>query len=190
MRGLRSGLSLAATFAALALAPAGASAVPGCVQDNPGVAAGEPTEWTCSSATVSVAGYEVKRGNLVDLPKPPPAVSGGAITHMEVDVYDQNGPVSIDRLMLHHIVFLNASRSDTACGGPERFYGAGEERLKLSLPDGFGYGYNSTDLWATTYMYMNHKAQTDSAFIRYKLTIDPDPMVRKVRGLWMDAGHC
>ena len=187
MRGLRWSLVAAAALGALALAPAGASAA-GCVQDNPGVPAGEPTEWTCSTIPVSVAGYGVKRGNLINIPKPP--VSGGAITHMEVDVYDQNGAVPIDRLMLHHIVFLNANRNDTACGGPERFYGAGEERLKLSMPDGFGYGFNSSDVWATTYMYMNHRAQSDSAHIRYRLTIDPDPSIRQVKGLWMDAGDC
>jgi plastocyanin len=112
----------------------------------------------------------------------------GSITRMEVDLEDANGPVPIDRLMLHHIVFLNTGANDTACGGPERFYGAGEERLKLALPPGFGYPMGSGS-WLTTWMFMNHRAQTDTSFIRYRVTIEPDP-VREVRGLWMDVGDC
>jgi plastocyanin len=146
------------------------------------------TQWTCFESAVSVAGYEVKRGQLIGSPKP--AGATGSITHMEVDLFDQNGPVPINRLMLHHIVFFNAARPDMACNGPERFYGAGEERLKMSMPEGFGYHYEPTDTWAMVYMFMNHRAQTDSAFIRYRLTIDPDPSIREVRGIWLDAGNC
>jgi plastocyanin len=107
-----------------------------------------------------------------------------------VDLVDSYGPVPIDRLMLHHIVFLNTGGTDTACGGPERFYGAGEERLKLAMPPGFGYPINSGDNWAMVWMFMNHRAQTDHSYIRYRLTIDPDPAIRQVRGLWMDVGDC
>lgn len=190
VRGLRTGFGLVAAAAALALVPSAAVAggpAPGCAQDNVGVPADEPTEWTCYSAPVTVAGYEVKRDNLI-IPKPPGLT--GSITQMEVDLFDDGGPVPIDRLMLHHIVFFNANKTDTACGGPERFYGAGEERLKLSMPEGFGYDFKSTDTWATVYMFMNHRPQTDTSYIRYRMTIDPDPSIRKVRGLWMDVGHC
>ena len=77
-------------------------------------------------------------------------------------------PVPIQRLMLHHIVFLNPERQDQTCpngyvgfdnrpnyfGGysDERFYAAGEERLKLTLPQGYGYqGGNpgGTGPWST-----------------------------------------
>jgi plastocyanin len=182
-------LALAAAACALALAPQAASAAPptGCTQTN-SPPPGEPTEWTCYEAAVTVAGYEVKRGTRFNIPKPG---VNGSITHMEVDLVDQNSAqVPIDRLMLHHIVFLNGNRPDAACGGPERFYGAGEERAKISFPDGYGYPANTGHAWFMTYMFMNHRALTDTAYIEYKLTVDPDPAIQSVRSYWLDVGNC
>lgn len=191
LRILRIGMSLAAAAVALALAPSGAAAggpAPGCEKTAGGDPATDVTEWTCYTNPVQVAGYEVKRDTVLNVPKPPVT---GAITKMAVDLVDAaDAPVPISRLMLHHIVFLNSGAGDTACGGPERFYGAGEERLKLAMPPGFGYPIKPTDVWAMTWMFMNHRAQTDSSFIRYKLTVDPDDQIRKVRSLWMDVGDC
>jgi plastocyanin len=189
VRGRRIALAVAgAALGVLALAPSGASALTpnGCEQTN-APAPGEPAEWSCWSSPATVGGYEVKRGT-VGIPKPPGAT--GHITKMEVDVADANGPVPIDRLMLHHIVFLNTAANDSACGGPERFFGAGEERNKMSFPEGYGYAYNTAGGWAATYMYMNHRAQSDTAYIEYKLTIDPDPAIRPTRAYWLDVGHC
>ena len=111
---------------------------------------------------------------------------------MEVDVADGNGPVPISRLMLHHIVFFNAGpgKNDSACGGNERFYGAGEERLKMSFPDGYGYKIDTADSWYAVYMYMNHRAQTDTGWIKYSFTVDPDPLIRSTRSYWLDVGNC
>jgi plastocyanin len=188
VRGLRIALVVGAAFVAFAIAPAGASALtPNTCEKTNMPAAGEPSEWTCWSSAVTVSGYEVKRGN-VAIPKPPGVT--GNITKMEVDVADANGPIPIDRLMLHHIVFFNGSAGDAACGGPERFFGAGEERNKLSFPDGYGYAYNPSGGWGATYMYMNHRGQTDTAYIQYKLTIDPDPAIRSTRSYWLDVGSC
>lgn len=183
-------LALGLGIAALALAPAGASAdvAPNtCVQTN-SPAPGEPSTWTCWGPSASVSGYEVKRGyDRVPLPQG----VDGYITRMQVDLVDQSeAPVPIDRLMLHHIVFMNLNRSDSACGGPERFYGAGEERARISFPDGYGYDFNQGDAWWTAWMYMNHRAQTDTAYVQYKLTIDPDPAIRPVRSYWLDVGDC
>jgi plastocyanin len=189
VRGRRIALAMAAAvLGALAIAPSGASALTpnGCEQTN-SPAPDEPSEWTCWSDDVTVAPYEVKRGS-VQVPKPPGVT--GNITKMSVDVADANGPVPIDRLMLHHIVFLNTGASDAACGGWERFFGAGEERNKMSFPDGFGYKYTQSGSWYSTYMYMNHRGVSDTAYIEYSLTIDPDPEIRSTRSYWMDAGHC
>ncbi len=174
---------------ALFAGPATAQALTpnGCTQTQAPSAPGEPSEWTCWSSSIQVAPYEVKRGTIA---VPEPTGISGNITHMEVDVADANGAVPIDRLMLHHIVFLNSSASDSACSGPERFFGAGEERNKMSFPEGFGYKFNNGDDWSTTYMYMNHRGQTDAAYIEFKMTIDPDPAIRSTRSYWLDAGHC
>ena len=93
--------------------------------------------------------------------------------------------------MLHHIVFLNGARGDAACGGPERFFAAGEERAKMSLPAGYGYPLNPAAPWFLTYMYMNHRQITDSAFIEYKMTVAPASAgLQSVRSYWLDAGDC
>jgi plastocyanin len=185
-------LALSLGIAALALAPTGASAAvsPGaCVQTNAPTAPDQASDWTCWGPKAVVSGYEVRRGNDI---MPLPQGVDGHITNMQVDLVDASGAlVPIDRLMLHHIVFFNASRSDSACGGPgERFYGAGEERARLDLPDGYGYEYNASDVWGTAWMYMNHRAQTDEAYVQYTATIDPDPDIRPVRSYWLDVGSC
>ena len=182
--------ALAAGICALALAPAGAAAadpVEGCKKTSGGDPATEVTEWTCFSTGEDVAGYEVKRGLTS---RAQARGIDGNITHMEVDVADGNGPIPINRLMLHHIVFFNTGKNDSACGGNERFYGAGEERLKMSFPDGYGYPIEAADTWYTVYMYMNHRAQTDTGWIKYSFTVDPDADIRSTRSYWLDVGNC
>jgi hypothetical protein len=110
-------------------------------------AAAERTE-TFRVGPVTVGGYQVLQEQaLAGLPKPS---SDSFITAMKVDVVDKDGtPVSIRRLMLHHIVFLNlgtqvGEKQDPTCSRitaldsrtqipalAERFYAAGEERATL-----------------------------------------------------------
>lgn len=156
---------------------------------------------------IEVGGYEVKQQN-VDLSVPEPNVDG-FITHMEVDVVDASGkPVPISRLMLHHIVFLNAGRTfgekhdgtcDTFLGLDsktvfpaiaERFYAAGEERAKLDLPPGYGYRINAGDQWLMTWMLMNHRKRTDRAYIQYEVTYDTSPDLQPVTPYWLDVRNC
>ena len=147
---------------------------------------------------ITVSGYEVRQGisagqNFQGVANPD---VDGHITKMEVDIVDApagGDPVPISRLMLHHIVFLNVNERDRTCDGfrdfggndsysgldPERFYAAGEERAKLFLPPGYGYRHDADDFWAMTYMVMNHRKETDTAWIQWKVTIDDD---RRDRG--------
>lgn len=156
---------------------------------------------------IEVRGYEVKQEN-TDFAIPEPNVDG-FITKMEVDVVDATGrPVPISRLMLHHIVFVNTGRAfgeknDRTCDGivgldsktvlpdvGERFYAAGEERAKLDLPPGYGYRTNAGDRWLMTWMLMNHRKQTDRAYIQYKVTIDTAPDLQPVDPYWLDVRNC
>lgn len=190
--------ALVAALVAMAFAPAGASAADptqGCTQTNaPADPATEISEWTCYSSPKTVPGYSVERPlSYPDFPVelvPKPTGLTGNITQMEVDVADGNGPIPIERLMLHHIVFFNTGVNDSVCGGPERFYGAGEERLKMSFPAGYGYPIKPSDTWATTYMYMNHKGTPDKGWIKYSFTVDPNPAIRSVKSYWMDVDKC
>src|SRR5918992_1051224 len=141
----------------LALAPGAASAQ----QDNSGSCVevgsqGTKHDYRCRMGPVTVAPFQVLTKELVfSVPKPD---VDGFVTSMNVDVVDANGKrVPINRLMLHHIVFLNFGKSfgekrDPTCGdsfeawntmsalpnAAERFYGAGEERAEMQRPEGHG----------------------------------------------------
>jgi plastocyanin len=150
---------------------------------------------------IEVAGYEVKQG-VMEAPHPK---LDGHVTKMEVDLVDGDGKaVPIQRLMLHHIVFVNLSRRDATCSqflgfdgqpgylglAPERFYAAGEERAKLLLPNGYGYRSRPNDPWFLTYMVMNHRQAPDQAYVEYKITTDDDPQMKSVDPYWLDVENC
>ena len=198
---------LLAAIGAIALsAPAGASATPpsqGCDAGTP--AGGTLTTYECNVPTGTIGGYEVRQWELA---VPTPA-EDGFITHMETDVIDDvtGDQVPIQRLMLHHIVFVNVNHQDATCAGkgyvgfggkkdfgntfaPQRFYAAGEERAKMSLPTGYGYKTKGTDTWAVVAMVMNHRSAADHAFIHYQVTIDSNPALTPVTPYWFDVRDC
>lgn len=150
---------------------------------------------------VDVKGYQVKQDMTFNIDHPK---ADGHITQMSVDVVDADGtPVSIKRLMLHHIVFLklgdrpagcdkytafDADQSLPALARP--FYGAGEERNKLAFPPGYGLKLSSKESWLMTWMLMNHKKTEDKAFIEWKVTYDTDPGIQTVNPYWLDVKNC
>ena len=164
------------------------------------------TKYTCRFP-FSVPGFGVKQTfNVVN--HPGTDFNDATVTHMEVDVVNEDGSqVPINRLMLHHIVFANLQRPDPTCAGQgftgfdsrggfagggsyQRFYAAGEERAKMTLPDGYGYAGGSTGLpWGMVYMVMNHKKDTDNAFIQYSYTVQDAPQ-ESVTPYWLDEVNC
>ena len=170
-------------------------------------AAAAPRTETFRTGPVTVGGYQVLQQQLQsNLPKPS---ADGFITRMKVDVVDAKGrPVPIERLMLHHIVFLNlgptlGAKRDRTCGSiraldsrsqipalAERFYAAGEERMEMALPQGYGYRSQGADKWLMTYMLMNHRAKADRAYIQYTVTFDDDPSLKPVDPYWLDVRDC
>jgi plastocyanin len=163
-------------------------------------AAAETRTETFRVGPVKVGGYEVKVDELrIGIPKP--AVDG-AITRMDVDLVDAKGAVPIQRLMLHHIVFLKLGGRESTCssftafddkrtlpGVAERFFAAGEERAEMQLPSGYGYPYKAADTWALTAMIMNHRAVPDSAYVQYSITYETEP-VQPVKPIWLDVENC
>ena len=159
------------------------------------------TNYTCNIPTGTIGGYEVRQW----VNGAPTPQGNGHITHMETDVIDADTgqPVPISRLMLHHIVFLNLNRQDSTCSSyagfdghndfgnfaPQRFYAAGEERMKLSMPAGYGYPTSSTDNWVVLAMVMNHRSSADHALIHYSVTVDTNPMT-DVTPYWLDVRDC
>jgi plastocyanin len=169
-------------------------------------ASAAPVTKTFRSKAITVAPYEVKQANF-DLDIPTPGVNG-FITQMHTDIVDADGSqVPISRLMLHHIVFLNmgekiGEKRDGTCNRftaldsktslpnvGERFGGSGEERLRMRLPEGYGYPIKAKDRWAMTYMLMNHRNRTDTAYVQYTVTYDTAPK-KSVRPYWLDIKNC
>jgi len=197
------GLLGAASAVALLVPSMGSAANPaaGC---NVGATAGTATTYECNIPTGTIGGYEVRQWYNI-APTPP---LDGHITHMETDIVDEGTgeQVPISRLMLHHIVFINLNRQDSTCQGqgytgfdgrkdfgstfaPQRFYAAGEERAKVSMPPGYGYPTNHGDGWAVVAMVMNHRSTVDHAMIHYEVTVDTAPM-QDVKPYWFDVRDC
>jgi plastocyanin len=166
----------------------------------PSAATAEEQTKTITTGPITVGGYQVKQ-EIIGAPEPK---LDGRITRMEVDIVDENGQqVPIQRLMLHHIVFLNLAQHDRTCTDfagfdgrsitnllPERFYAAGEERAKLAFPPGYGYPTQTNDPWVLAYMVMNHRPSVDTAYIQYKVTVDDDPQLQDVHPYWLDVVNC
>jgi plastocyanin len=162
------------------------------------------TTYECNIPTGTIGGYEVRQW--YDLAPTPP--ESGFITHMETDIIDEGTgeQVPISRLMLHHIVFLNLNRQDSTCAGqgylgfdgrknfgstfaPQRFYAAGEERAKMSMPPGYGYPTGQADTWGVVAMVMNHRSTVDHALIHYEVTVDNSSLTA-VKPYWFDVRDC
>ena len=163
-----------------------------------GASAAETTE-TFTTGPITVGGYQVKQEVLgAQAPK-----LDGHIIRMEADIVDENGEqIPIQRLMLHHIAFLNLHQTDRTCSSyelwdgstssfmPERFFAAGEERQSLVFPPGYGYASTDDNAWALAYMVMNHRSSTDTAYIKYTVTVDDDPQIKDVHPYWLDVVNC
>jgi copper binding plastocyanin/azurin family protein len=184
----------------VAAAPASAQAPAGSC--NLTATQGTKQTYDCRYGPITVAPFQVLTRE-IQLGMPKPDVDG-FVTNMETDVIDANGAqVPISRLMLHHIVFANVGKQDRTCqsftmwdsmtkfpAAAERFYGAGEERAKLALPEGYGYPIKKQDNWLVTYMFMNHRAKTDSAYIGYRVTVETRPDTTPVEPYWLDVENC
>ena len=169
-------------------------------------AAAETKTETYTVGPITVGPYQVKQAIDFGIPKP---AEDASITAMDVDVVDAPGgqQVPIDRLMLHHVVFANLGRTlgerrDGTCSTftsldsistlpavGERFYAAGEERARLTLPPGYAYQSHGADTWLLTWMLMNHRAETDTAYIEYHVTYDTEPRTA-VKPYWLDVKNC
>jgi plastocyanin len=184
----------------LAAAPASAKTTESCTDG-----AGTVKHCTYRTGPITVNPYEVKTNYDYDADGLVSHLNQDAfITGMNVDVVDADGSkVPINRLMLHHIVFLNLSKRDRTCNDftmfddksklplmPERFYAAGEERAVLGLPPGYGYPTKANDLWLMAWMFMNHRQTKDTAFVEYNVTYDTNPDLTPVTPYWLDVRNC
>ena len=116
----------------------------------------------------------------------------GHVLDMKAEVIDVLGNVQgDDDIMLHHVVFGKVGTPDYTCGGfAERFYAEGEERLRFSLPRGYGYPNRGSDRWGLLYMLMNHHKQRLTGFTRYTVRYATGETLTPVRPVWLDVRNC
>jgi plastocyanin len=142
---------------------------------------------------VHMDGFETR------LPKtriPSPGVDGW-LTHMNVRLVDSRGRrVSIRHVMLHHIVFINDGRHKSeyrgSCEGRhgEPFYGTGEEREQLILPEGYGYQLHHDDRWRLQTMLMSHNLRPMNVYVEWTMRIVTGERRTPVRPFWIRANGC
>jgi len=144
------------------------------------------------SAPFTLADFNVKFPKLA-IPAPR---RDGYLTDMDVRLVDERGQrVTIRDVMLHHVLFKNNSRRGLTRGGcpqsnGESFYGTGEERQTLDLPEGYGYRVGRTDRWRMNVMLMSHTARVRKVYVEYFGTIVTGRALRGVRPFWLSAHGC
>jgi plastocyanin len=120
----------------------------------------------------------------------------GYITWMYATLHYANGRrVSIRKVMLHHIVFLNDGQPNKEPGGSckgrkgEPFWGTGEEHEQLLLPKGYGYPVHARDRWRMQTMLMSHSFQAANVYVQYTIKFTKKPQI-PVRPFWIRANGC
>jgi plastocyanin len=177
-RALPATLVLAAFLASLALAAT--------------AQAGEKI-YTLRAGPYTLGAFEVERPRqFVRTPK-----RAGYVTRMYARlVYRSGKPVPLRKVMLHHVVFMNAGRfrgdRRTSCKGRsgQPFYGTGEEKQRLILPPGYGYHVLKKDRWFMQTMLMSHKLAPERVYVEYRFTFVTDRRLTPVTPYWVRANGC
>jgi plastocyanin len=109
----------------------------------------------------------------------------GYLTAMHARIVDAAGnPVPQERVMLHHVFFVNHGRfrgdrraGDCRARNGETFYGTGEEDQAVELPPGYGYKLRKGDRWRVGWMFMNHRHVRERVYLQYTVTITDEPRI-------------
>ena len=122
--------------------------------------------------------------------------SGRYITRMHARLVDGRGrPVTVQKVMLHHVVFLNQGRfpgdREPKCGARfgEPFYGTGEENQSLELPAGYGYRTRRGDRWKMQAMFMSHSPIARDVYLEYRMTVS-SRRLEPVTPYWVRVTNC
>ena len=107
----------------------------------------------------------------------------GYLTAMYARIVDAAGqPVPQERVMLHHVFFVNHGRfrgdrraGDCRSRNGETFYGTGEEDQAIELPAGYGYQLRKRDRWRVGWMFMNHRHVRERVYLQYTITVTDEP---------------
>jgi Copper binding proteins, plastocyanin/azurin family len=157
----------------------------------PGAAQAARKTVVLRSAPVAMGGFNVEFPKLwVPTPK-----RDGYVVGMDARLVDTRGKaVTIRDVMLHHVVFYKriAPASQSACAGKsqEAFYGTGEEKEQLRLPQGYGYPVAKRERWKMNAMLMSHSLRSVKVRVEYTVTIETGTRLEPVIPLWVRANGC
>jgi hypothetical protein len=60
----------------------------------------------------------------------------------------------------------------------------------LGFPPGYGYRIGAEDKWSMVWMLMNHRPETDRAYIEYNVTVDDSRDLQAADPYWLDVRDC
>ncbi len=99
-----------------------------------------------------------------DIVKQKPQVDGWIVGFTPNLTYPSGKVPPVDVIHLHHAVWLVNSHPA---------FGAGEEKTRVRVPQGFGMPYKTTDTWALTYMIHNLTPTATSVQLDYDVVFIP-----------------
>src|SRR5439155_747758 len=139
---------------------------------------------------------------------PSPQVDG-YLTGGTARLVDAQGrPVSLARVMLHHVVFSNAGarlgdKTNPTCdkvtlfdslaqvpGLSEPVAGFAEEHVNEHLPPGYGYPIKATNHWVGTWMLMNHRDRPETVYLEYTADVVTGESLKPAYPVWLDVRGC
>jgi plastocyanin len=131
---------------------------------------------------------------LASTPLPHPNVDGYVVGLVPSMVLPGGKAPSVDKLHMHHMVWLNSGAPDiTSPGLPyQRFFASGEEKTRLYFPAPYGYPTRASDRWMLNYMIHNLTTKRYTVYIDYELDFVPAgsalaSTMRPARPVWMDV---
>lgn len=158
-----------------------------------------------TTKTVSYGPYTVAAGSM-DMPTMYDRLRLGVsrpcsdcyITSFQADLKADGTTANFDTgMMLHHVVFTSQFRSDATCSGTylglagERFFASGNERTRISFPDGYGYRVRWWDSWNMYLSLMNMMPTSQTAYIHVTFTLAPTSAnLKAVKPVWLDINQC
>jgi hypothetical protein len=72
----------------------------------------------------------------------------------------------------------------------ERFYARARNARRSTCRRATATASKPGETWGMVWMFMNHRAVADRAFIRYRVTVDTAPDLVRTTPYWLDAANC